>query len=209
MGFLDNDSVIVDAILTKHGRRKLAEGQTLGISQFALSDDGVDYTSWNVDHPSGSANYGEAIENMPLIEVVPDDSTLMKYKLYDLPRNTRYFPKVIDIISGYTITTQTETVTIKPGTDNWSQATEQYKFLIPTTDIANFSGATRKDIGYTRNQYPYALGIRQAAEFHGSSLTIKAKPQKTQRTFDILIEGLSSGAVSQTTITIKANVTSL
>jgi hypothetical protein len=209
MGFLDNDSVIVDAILTKHGRRKLAEGQTLGITQFALSDDGTDYTAWNVDHPSGSTYYGEAIENMPLIEVVPDDSALMKYKLYDLPRNTRYFPKIINIISGYTISTQTETVTINPGTDNWSAASEQYKFLIPTTDIANFSGATRKDIGYTRNQYPYTLGIRQAAEFHGGSLTVKAKPQKTGRTFDILIEGLSSGAVSQTTITIKANVTNL
>ena len=117
MGFLDNDSVIVDAILTKHGRRKLAEGQTLGITQFALSDDGVDYTAWNVDHPSGSANYGEAIENMPLIEVVPDDSTLMKYKLYDLPRNTRYFPTIINIVSAYTIATQTETVTLKPDTD--------------------------------------------------------------------------------------------
>jgi hypothetical protein len=209
MGFLDNDSVIVDAILTKHGRRKLAEGQTLGITQFALSDDGVDYTAWNVNHPSGSANYGEAIENMPLIEVVPDDSTLMKYKLNDLPRNTRYFPRLINVIDSHTIATQTEMVTIRPGTDNWSQASEKYKFTSTDTSIANFSGATRKDIGYTKNQYPYTLGIRQAAEFHGDSLVIKAKPTKTQKTLTILIEGLSSGAVSQTTIQINANVTSL
>lgn len=209
MGFLDNDSVIVDAILTKHGRRKLAEGQTLGITQFALSDDGVDYTAWNVNHPSGSANYGEAIENMPLIEVVPDDSTLMKYKLYDLPRNTRYFPRIINVVSSYTVATQTESIIVKPGTDNWSQASEQYKFSVTDTSLANFSGASRKDIGYTRNQYPYTLGIRQAAEFHGGELKINAKPTKTQRTVTILIEGLSSGAVSQTTITIKANVTSL
>jgi len=207
MGFLDNDSVIVDAILTKHGRRKLAEGQTLGITQFALADDGVDYTMWNIDHPSGSANYGEAIENMPLIEVAPDDSTLMKYKLTDLPRNTRYFPKVINVLSGYTLSTQEEEVVVKPGTTNWAQANETYKFTVTDTSIANFAGSTRKDIGYTRNQYPYTLGIKQAAEFHGGSLTIKPKPTKTQKTFVIFIEGSNSAAVSQTTITIKANVT--
>ena len=74
MGFLDSDSVTVDAILTKHGRYKLANGEGLNISHFALSDDGVDYTLWNVDHPSGSAKYGEAIEKLPLIEAVPDDT---------------------------------------------------------------------------------------------------------------------------------------
>ena len=207
MGFLDNDSVIVDAILTKHGRRKLAEGQTLGITQFALADDGVDYTGWNVDHPSGSANYGEAIENMPLIEVAPDDSTLMKYKLMDLPRNTKYFPKIINILPSYVLGTQTEQIDIKPGTDNWPQSNENYIFSVTETSIANFRGATRKDIGYTRNQYPYQLGIRQAAEFHGNTLSVMAKPVKTQSTMVVFIEGQTSGAVSHTTITFKANIT--
>ena len=31
MGILDNDTVIVDAILTKLGRQKLANGQPLGV----------------------------------------------------------------------------------------------------------------------------------------------------------------------------------
>ena len=39
MGYLDSDTITVDAILTSNGRKKLAEGQTLGISKFALSDD--------------------------------------------------------------------------------------------------------------------------------------------------------------------------
>ena len=42
MGMLDNDSIVVDAILTNHGRKKLAMGHGLGISKFALSDDTVD-----------------------------------------------------------------------------------------------------------------------------------------------------------------------
>ena len=41
MGYLDNDTVIVDAILTKHGRKLLAEGAAINPSHFALSDDGV------------------------------------------------------------------------------------------------------------------------------------------------------------------------
>ena len=42
MGILDNDTVIVDAILTKLGRDKLRQGQPLGISQYAFGDTGVD-----------------------------------------------------------------------------------------------------------------------------------------------------------------------
>ena len=62
MGFLDNSSITVDAVLTKKGREILSRGGNLDIGSFTLSDTGVDYTLWNTDHPSGSANYGEAIE---------------------------------------------------------------------------------------------------------------------------------------------------
>ena len=65
MGYLNNQVVTVDAILTKKGRELLAKGDgSFNITQFALSDDEVDYTLYNPNHPSGSAYYGEAIENM-------------------------------------------------------------------------------------------------------------------------------------------------
>ena len=35
MGYLNGNTITVDAILTKHGRQKLAEGQSLGITKFA------------------------------------------------------------------------------------------------------------------------------------------------------------------------------
>ena len=58
MGILDNDTVIVDAILTKIGRQKLAQGQPLGISKFAFGDTGVDYTLYNPQsHCCESQNY--------------------------------------------------------------------------------------------------------------------------------------------------------
>ena len=44
MGFLNNTSVTVDAVLTKKGRELLARGQDeFKITKFALSDDEIDY----------------------------------------------------------------------------------------------------------------------------------------------------------------------
>jgi len=82
MGILDNDTVIVDAILTKLGRDKLRQGQPLGITQYAFGDTGVDYNLYNPDHPSGSDAYGSAITALPQLEAVPDDDVFMRTRLF-------------------------------------------------------------------------------------------------------------------------------
>ena len=100
MGYLNNQVVTVDAILTTKGRELLARGGgSFKITQFALADDEIDYMQYNPDHPSGSAYYGEAIENMPLLEAFPLETQDMKYKLVTLPRGTAKMP-ILDI--GYT-----------------------------------------------------------------------------------------------------------
>ena len=70
MGYLDGSTVTVDAVLTKKGRQIIAEGGSLDVQFFTLSDTGVDYTLWNEDHASGSAYYGESIENTPQTEAI-------------------------------------------------------------------------------------------------------------------------------------------
>ena len=83
MGYLNNQVVTIDAILTKKGRELMAKNDgSFIITQFALADDEIDYTQYNPTHPSGSAYYGEAIDNMPLLEAFPDESQIMKYKLF-------------------------------------------------------------------------------------------------------------------------------
>ena len=42
MAYLDNTEITVDAILTKKGRQKLASGQSLNITKFALGDDEIE-----------------------------------------------------------------------------------------------------------------------------------------------------------------------
>lgn len=93
MGYLDNTSITVDAILTKKGRELLAKGRSqFKITQFALADDEVDYDLWNPAHPLGSDYYGVVIESMPITEAVPDETQSMKYKLITLPKGTTAIP---------------------------------------------------------------------------------------------------------------------
>jgi hypothetical protein len=94
MGYLSNSGTItVDAILTKKGRELLAKGQgAFNITQFALSDDEVDYDLWNPLHGLGTNYYGVVIENMPITEAVPDETQSMKYKLITLPVGTKSIP---------------------------------------------------------------------------------------------------------------------
>ena len=92
MGYLDNSTIVVDAVLTKEGRRLLSEGQGLDIRYFTLSDSGIDYTLWNPDHPSGSAYYGEAIENLPSLEALPRGQFYMRNKLITLGKGVTSIP---------------------------------------------------------------------------------------------------------------------
>ena len=53
MGYLNNQVVTVDAILTTKGRELLAKGDgSFNITSFALSDDEIDYTLYNPNNPS-------------------------------------------------------------------------------------------------------------------------------------------------------------
>jgi len=94
MGYLDKSAVTVDAILTKQGRKLLAQGQGLNITHFSLHDNGVDYTTWNPDHPSGSAYYGEAIEGTPQPEALPSAEYLYKNRLVSYERGTTRLPVI-------------------------------------------------------------------------------------------------------------------
>ena len=68
MAFLDNSGdIILDAVLTETGRRKMAEGN-FKIVKFALGDDEIDYSLFNLNHPSGSAYADLEILQTPVME---------------------------------------------------------------------------------------------------------------------------------------------
>ncbi len=94
MAYLDNTEITVDAILTKKGRQKLASGQALNITKFALGDDEIDYTLYEPAHPKGSAYYDSAIRAIPITEATPDETQILRYKLVTLPKGTTQIPIV-------------------------------------------------------------------------------------------------------------------
>ena len=127
MGYLNNSIITVDAILTKKGRELLARGDgSFKITQFALSDDEIDYTLYNPAHPSGSALYGEALENMPLLEAFPDEAQIMKYKLTTLPRGTSKLP-ILDLGFSSITLKQGASLAISPQTLNYQGATSTFE----------------------------------------------------------------------------------
>ena len=137
MGYLNNSVVTVDAILTDKGRQLLAQNDgTFRITQFALSDDEIDYTLYNPTNPSGSAYYGQAIENLPLLEAFPLVTQEMKYVLTTLPRGTSQMP-VLDL--GYAAITlkQGASLAITPQTLNYLGGTSTFETSGYTATISD------------------------------------------------------------------------
>lgn len=159
MGYLNNSVVTVDAILTKKGRELLARGDgSFRITQFALSDDEIDYTLYNPTHPSGSAFYGEAIQNMPLLEAFPDEQQIMKYKLITLPRGTAKLP-VLDL--GYAA------ITLKQGAQ-----------LSITPQTLNYLGNTQV---FETSGYSATIGdVRLLSQYNGVGINTTSSTQANQ-----------------------------
>ena len=97
MGFLDNSGdIILDAVLTDHGRKLLAKGDgSFQITKFALGDEEINYTLYNVNHPSGSAYYDISILQTPVLEAFTDNAGSLKTKLISYSSmNLLYLPVV-------------------------------------------------------------------------------------------------------------------
>jgi len=217
MGYLNNAVITVDAILTTKGRELLARNDgSFQITQFALGDDEIDYTLYNPNHPSGSAYYGEAIDNMPLLEAFPSELQIMKYKLTTLPRGTSKLP-VLDL--GYAAITlrQGAQLSITPQTLNYlgnDQTFETSGYSATIGDVrvlSTFTGQgiqTEAAIAANTNA-KQTIGTSVAKTVTGTQINITATTVNTlfgsnaQLRTTLTVTGLDSGA----RITIPVTVT--
>lgn len=134
MGYLDNSQVTVDAILTNKGRQILAAGGMLNITKFALADDEVDYDLWNPAHTLGTNYYGAVIENMPILEGLPDESQMMRYKLVTLPKNVIGIPVITVTPTAVTFTSLTQQQVFTPSTINLAGGNSQTGYTAILSD---------------------------------------------------------------------------
>ena len=214
MGYLNNSVVTVDAILTTKGRQLLAQSNgTFRITQFALADDEVDYTLYDPNQPSGSAYYGEAIQNMPLLEAFPNETQVMKYKLVTLPRGTAKLP-ILDLgFSSITIK-QGASLAVNPQTLNYTGGNQVepsgYTFTISDVRLmSTFTGAGVNTPQATALNQTNTIGTSVSKTVVGTTLNLKATTVNTLFGSEsalyatLTVEGRDSGA----RITIPVTVT--
>lgn len=171
MGFLNNTSVTVDAILTKKGRELLARGQNeFRITKFALSDDEIDYTLWDTTHPNGSNYYGAVIENMPLLESFVDENQVMRFKLITLPKNTAKMPVLEVPAPNLSFTGAGITQTISPNTRNGADSDSGYMFILHDASIANLTPFVNPSTGNNSGQSQYMQTLMQQMALTGAPI---------------------------------------
>jgi len=97
MAFLDNSGdIILDAVLTDHGRKVLAKGDgSFRITKFALGDEEINYSLYNANQPSGSAYYDLEILQTPVLESFTNNGSSMKTKLVTLSNNNLLYLPVL------------------------------------------------------------------------------------------------------------------
>jgi hypothetical protein len=218
MGYLNNQVVTVDAILTTKGREILAKNDgSFRITQFALADDEIDYTLYNPTHPSGSSFYGEAIQNMPLLEAFPTETQIMKYKLATLPRGTAKLP-VLNL--GYSAITlkQGASLAISPQTLNYlgnAQTVETTGYSATIADVrlmSTFNGIGINTTAATTANSTTTLGTNVSTTVIGSQFNLRATTvntlfgTNTTLVTTITFVGLDSGARLTIPVTITKTV---
>jgi hypothetical protein len=219
MGYLNNTVITVDAILTKKGREALARNDgSFRITQFALSDDEIDYTLYNPTHPSGSAYYGEAIEGMPLLEAFPDDQQIMKYKLATLPRGTAKLP-ILNL--GYDAITlkQGASLSITPQTLNYLDNVSTFEtsgYVATIADVrlmSSFEGLGINTQAAISQNSTSTIGTNVSKTVIGTQINLRATTINTlfgtnsQLRTTLTVVGLDSGARITIPVTINKTTT--
>ena len=207
MGYLDNSSITVDAVLTKKGRDILKNGGSLNISSFTLSDTGVDYTLWNPSHPSGSAFYGEAIENLPMLEASVHAEYNSRNRLMTMNQNTVALPalKLGNLDSANGVIKTFNEGDEASGTINVEMigytSSQNLGYLIiiqdPTIVSTTATQVAGGNLSGTSRQFLQSEDIPQAREytFTGNSFTITPIQQdEVNRQTNVFVVDVESGA---------------
>ena len=212
MGYLDNSSITVDAVLTKKGREILKNGGNLNITSFTLSDSGVDYTLWNTDHPSGSAFYGEAIENLPMLEASVHAEYNLRNRLISLNQNTIAIPALV--LGGLDRKGGTN-LTFNEGDENKGRITAELLgfnstaglgkyFVIQDPTIVSTNSGAGQNISGTSRMFLQEQDIPHAREYQFTGNTFQLNPLQQDakgKSTNVYVVNIETGAYNEFTVT--------
>jgi len=213
MGYLNNQTITVDAILTTKGRELLAKGeQYFKITQFALADDEIDYSLYDLTHPLGTNYYGQVIENMPILEAFPDTDQLMKYKLISLPRGSKYIPTISVPSTVITLSGNSRVATVNPTTSNipGGNGLLGYTAILSDSTVARLTVAPGAQVAAAAGAVPTFIsddGTARSVTAVGFSFQIEYISQLRPRVASLILIGNETGG--RVTISITSAVDSI
>mgnify|MGYP003676028216 FL=1 len=226
MAFLDNSGdIILDAVLTDLGRKRLAQGN-FRISKFALGDDEVDYGLFNRNHPSGSSHFDLEIMQTPVLEAFTQTNANINYGLLSLTRSDLlYLPalKSNDLVSNsakttssvYYLAVNSETAgKIKTGHSSSAyvlqsdQATDTAIYIESGLDTSNLTGDSSNRSSYiiNTNLLDSTFNIYADSRFISALMSPGRRStfkNKTDGTADINMTPLQAASATSTTPVLK------
>jgi hypothetical protein len=231
MGFLQQDTsnIIIDAVLTDLGRKKLAEG-TFNVIKFAAGDDEVDYGM--------IVRYGRTVgqekieKNTPVFEAITNNKLALVHPLVSLPDPNRYTLPLFNLtatngLTGNTLSlgtgaTNKQTVIVQQNLTGGETIPQE---LVDNQFMVNCDDRFVRIIGSTpvidRNRMATYVVTRDGALTNGGasvSLAVNAKAitdaqfliygqpgNKTVIRTVLRVTGMSSGAVIEFVAQITKN----
>lgn len=159
MAYIDNQSITVDATLTKKGREILAKTGNLNITSFSVADDEIDYTLYQPDHPNGSAFYDIALRNTPIFEPFTDETQLMKSKLVTLSQGVVSIP-VISIAQDKILVARNYTgeIIISPSTNPAYNLSAGYTAILGNKNVGTLVVEENNSINSVSSTIPTFAG---------------------------------------------------
>jgi len=205
MGYLDNTSLTVDAILTKKGRQLLSEG-ALEITKWALADDEIDYRLWDSAHALGTNYYGQAIENLPLLEAFANENQMMRYKLITLPKNTTKLPLVeLGGLASITHIRAGLQSSVTPSTSNVSNGNkiDGYTLILSNSAIATISVAPGGSVSKVSTYSAIGDDAATSVSVVGTKFTITSKSVTVDTSATLTVVGNETGGAVTIPYTVK------
>ena len=234
MGFLDHstNNIILDAVLTDAGRQFLARNDgSFSISKFALGDDEVNY---GIIQKYGRTVGREKIEkNTPVFEALTNQAHSQKYKLVSVsnPRIT-YMPRLVISTTGNIVLTRGRStiadleIEQRIGDGAGTTTVEQelvdtfFSVELPHMFLSLQNNTPQNVDAYQKATYLIS-SFGRVASSGGSklklTLVLRSIPDSTWQMYDggtssitdirtyVKISGITSGAVLDVPITIKAS----
>ena len=196
MGILDSSSITVDAILTTRGREMLSRGGDLNIMKFALSDEEIDYTMYDIYHPAGTDSFGVLLENTPILEATPNRSKLNSYLVDNSQESSEILISTLNYPRAHW-TTHGDTVPVTVGSAE--EEAEDYTFTVQNTNVVNLWRF------YVSTDQPWQVVSSNTKTVVGRGIQWKPQSIRSLATTTITVQGNVSGITKVVSITPVPN----